>query len=349
MIPPRPFYPFSAIVGQEEMKQALILNLILPSIGGVLIRGEKGTAKSTAVRALASLLPGRTVVEGCQFRCAYDAPDMYCSTCQDRFAGGEHLTRVVVPMRVIELPLSATEDRVAGTLDIEHAIKTGTQKFQPGVLAEANGNILYVDEVNLLDDHLVDLLLDAAAMGVHYVEREGISFSHPARFLLVGTMNPEEGDLRPQLLDRFGLVVDVTAETDIKSRTEIIRRRLAFERDPQGFCTRYAGDQSLLNEQILAACTRAGSVQVPDDILEKVAHLTLSLGVDGHRADLTLIRAGIAVAALHGRSEVTGQDILSATALALPHRLIRRPFDSAGLDDQIIARWYGEHFSDGCT
>ncbi len=239
----KPVYPFTAIVGQDEMKEALLLNVVNPSIGGVLIRGEKGTAKSTAVRALADLLPQRTVVAGCPCGCTWGDWDRACPICQERREGGEGLKEAVVAMRVIELPLSSTEDRVAGTLDMEHALRTGKKKFEPGVLAKANGNILYVDEVNLLDAHLVDLLLDAAAMGTNFVEREGVSFSHPARFTLVGTMNPEEGDLRPQLLDRFGLLVDVKAEQEVKQRMEVIRRRIAFERDPQEFCEEHKGEQ----------------------------------------------------------------------------------------------------------
>lgn len=339
-------YPFTAIVGQETMKRALLYNIVMPSIGGVLIRGEKGTAKSTAVRALASLLPARSVVEGCPFRCGFGETETYCSLCRERLDAGEELRPASVPMRVVELPLSATEDRVAGTLDIEYAIRTGTRKFQPGILAEANGNILYVDEVNLLEDHLVDLLLDAAAMGVNYVEREGISFSHPARFLLVGTMNPEEGDLRPQLLDRFGLVVDVTGEEDLSKRKEIIRRRLAFERSPEEFLSGYRGSEEELSEAIESAKARAAAMEVAEEILDKVVSITLRLGVDGHRADLTLVRAAIASAALAGRDAIAREDLSRAADLALPHRVYRRPFEEQHGDMQAVQTHIAELYRD---
>ena len=249
-------------------------------------------------------------------------------------------------MRVVELPLSATEDRVSGTLDIEHAIRTGKRKFQPGILAEANGNILYVDEVNLLEDHLVDLLLDAAAMGINYVEREGISISHPAKFLLVGTMNPEEGDLRPQLLDRFGLVVDVTGEEDMELRKEIIRRRLAFEHDPKEFNSSYADSQQALCNSILSAESLADSIHIPDDVLDKIVTLTIRLGVDGHRADLTLVRAALASAALAGRKTISREDISQAAELALPHRMYRKPFEEQHGDMQNVKTWIAELYQD---
>src|SRR3979490_3015693 len=237
-------YPFSAIVGQDKMKLALVLNAVHPATGGVLIRGEKGTGKSTAVRALARLLPELNVVPACLYRCDPDATESLCSDCQDRLARGETLPRAKRRMRVVELPINASEDRVVGTIDIEAAIKQGERRFEPGVLAEANRNILYVDEVNLLDDHLVDVLLDAAAMGVNVVEREGVSVWHPARFILVGTMNPEEGELRPQLLDRFGLCVDVTGIRGAGQRVEIIERREAWEEEPEAFAAEYEDAES---------------------------------------------------------------------------------------------------------
>src|SRR5438093_3306661 len=254
-------YPFSAIVGQDKMKLALILNAIHPAIGGVLIRGEKGTGKSTAVRALARLLPELTVVADCPCRCAPDAPEALCPDCQDRLARGETLPRGRRRMRVVELPINASEDRVVGAIDIEAAIKSGERRFEPGVLAEANRNILYVDEVNLLDDHLVDVLLDAAAMGVNVVEREGISIWHPARFVLVGTMNPEEGDLRPQLLDRFGLVVDVDDLTDPAERAEAVRRRLAFEADAVAFAAAWRAADEAEAGRLTAARKRVRGVR----------------------------------------------------------------------------------------
>ncbi len=331
-------YPFTAIVGQEEMKDALLLNTVNPAIGGVLIRGEKGTAKSTTVRALADLLPDRDVVEGCPCGCAWGAEDSACPDCQARMAGGS-AQRVSVPMSVVELPLSSTEDRVAGTLDIEHAITTGTKKFEPGILAKANGNILYVDEVNLLDDHIVDLLLDAAAMGVNYIEREGISYYHPSRFVLVGTMNPEEGDLRPQLLDRFGLMVDIKGEQDEARRSEIIRRRLAFERDPEGFAESYRDSNAELRDRIVRARTLVKDI-VPDDrTLAMAVKISLYLGVDGHRADLTLVKTACARAALEGRDRVTPEDVVAVSKLVLPHRMRKNPFQDSTLDMGGLEKW----------
>lgn len=337
-------YPFTAIVGQDEMKEALLLNVVNPSIGGVLIRGEKGTAKSTAVRALADLLPQRTVVAGCPCGCTWGDWDRACPICQERREGGEGLKEAVVAMRVIELPLSSTEDRVAGTLDMEHALRTGKKKFEPGVLAKANGNILYVDEVNLLDDHLVDLLLDAAAMGTNFVEREGVSFSHPARFTLVGTMNPEEGDLRPQLLDRFGLLVDVKAEQEVKQRMEVIRRRIAFERDPQEFCEEHKGEQDRLRMEIVQAQSRMLDLSFNDEVLKTAVEISLHLGVDGHRADLTLVKAAMASAALRGREEVGREDVVRVSKLVLPHRMRRNPFQDSKLDIRELGVWLQERF-----
>jgi magnesium chelatase subunit I len=331
-------FPFTSIVGQEDMKRALLLNVIDPSIGGVLIRGEKGTAKSTAVRSLAQLLPERTVMKGCVFRCEHARPDKACSTCQERLARGEKIEPVAVPMSVVELPLSATEDRVAGTLDIGHALKTGEKRFEPGILALANGNILYVDEVNLLDDHLVDLLLDSAAMGVNYVEREGISFSHPSRFVLTGTMNPEEGDLRPQLLDRFGLSVNVEGEGSIDDKMEIIRRRLAFDQDPDSYLSACREDMDALRDGLVAAQNALPKVTASDDILCMVVNLTTHFGITGHRADIVLMKAARANAALEGRDKVTPDDLRDVSALVLSHRMKRRPFENSRLDNEELER-----------
>jgi Mg-chelatase subunit ChlI len=340
-----PVYPFSAIVGQEEMKDALLANIVFPSIGGVLIRGEKGTAKSTTVRALADLLPERDVIKGCIFRCSPADTRNLCESCRNRLAGNGQPECEPARMRVVELPLCATEDRVAGTLDIEHAITQGQKKFEPGVLASANGNILYVDEVNLLDDHIVDLLLDAAAMGVNFVEREGISYSHPARFLLVGTMNPEEGDLRPQLLDRFGLVVDVMGERDTARRSEVVKRRLAFERDPVAFCRQYETEQQALRERILAALEMAAGMEADNRLIDTAVKVSLALGVDGHRSDLTLVKTAIAFAALDGVEWVGREHVLKAAGLSLPHRMRRRPFEESRADlgsvKALIAECYG--------
>ncbi|MGQ9840430.1 MAG: ATP-binding protein [Anaerolineae bacterium] len=319
-------YPFTAIVGQEQMKLALVLNVINPRIGGVLIRGEKGTAKSTAVRALADLLPEREVAQDCPFGCLLAEPALLCDSCRTRQASGRLESRLS-KMRVVELPVSATEDRVVGTLDIEHTLKTGEKRFEPGVLAQANGNILYVDEVNLMDDHIVDILLDAAAMGVNFVEREGVSYTHPASFVLVGTMNPEEGDLRPQLLDRFGLVVEVTGESELEQRIQVIKRRLAFEAQPEQFTLEYSDAQNRLAAEIGRARELLPQVRLPDHTIELAARIAIELGVDGHRADITTIKTAQTLAAFRGRIEVSRDDIVEAAQLALPHRLRRRPLE----------------------
>ena len=324
-------YPFTAIVGQEEMKTALLLSIIMPALGGVLIKGEKGTAKSTAVRAAAALLPNLHAVRGCACHCDPSVPELYCDACCRRAAEGA-ITAEEMPMRVVELPVSATEDRVVGTLDMEAAIQHGRKEFEPGILAAANRNILYVDEINLLEDHIVDILLDSAAMGVNTVEREGISYAHPARFVLVGTMNPEEGDIRPQLLDRFALSVTVAGEAAPETRVEVIRRRIAYEHDPDSFAAAYAGAQERLRAQIIEARDRIASVEVPDAALDLAAQISLALGVDGHRADITLIKAGIAHAALVGRTVVTAEDLQRVGRLVLAHRLRRRPFEEGAAD-----------------
>jgi magnesium chelatase subunit I len=327
-------YPFSAIVGQDEMKLALILNAINPKLAGVLIRGEKGTAKSTAVRALAALLPENEVVADCIFGCDPDDPTTMCGSCRERLFRGEKLPRARRKMRVVDLPVSATEDRVVGTLDLEEAIKKGEKRFEPGVLAEANRGILYVDEVNLLDDHIVDVLLDSAAMGVNTVEREGVSFTHPANFILVGTMNPEEGELRPQLLDRFGLCVQITGILDPTLRVEVVRRRVAFEEDPAGFCAAWEAEQEKLRQKILAAKKLLPRVQVPERLLYLIAEIAIEMGVDGHRADLIMLKAAKTMAAFEGREEVIEEDIRSTAGLALRHRMRRRPFQDIDLDQE---------------
>ena len=325
-------YPFTAIVGQEDMKLSLILNVINPALGGVLIKGEKGTAKSTAVRALAELLPAMEVVQGCKFHCDPADSNHLCDDCNALLQKGEALPVESAKMRVVELPVSATEDRVVGTLDIEHAIKHGEKKFEPGILALANRNILYVDEINLLDDHVVDVLLDAAAMGINTVEREGVSYSHPARFVLVGTMNPEEGDIRPQLLDRFGLSVVVTGEHNPEQRVEVIKRRLAYEQDADAFIARYQEEQEALAARIIQAGKLLPQVSIADKLLETVAKLAVELGVDGHRADITVIKTALTVAAFNGRTEVELEDLKQAAKLVLPHRMRRRPFEEGQLD-----------------
>ena len=332
-------FPFVSIVGQEDMKRALILNIIDPTIGGVLIKGEKGTAKSTTVRSLARILPEVDVVRDCRFNCDPNRPEAYCSECSDRIASNEQLGSETRNMRVVELPLSATEDRVSGTLDIEHILKTGERRFEPGVLAQANGNLLYIDEVNLLDDHIVDLLLDSAAMGRNYIEREGVSFTHPSKFILVGTMNPEEGDLRPQLLDRFGMAVDVKSEKDVESRMDVIKRRLEFEKDPESFKESYAAQQEELMERIIAAKERMADIVLEDDALKMAVEASLYFGVDGHRADITLLKAASAHAAFYGRTSVIREDVASIANLVLTHRMRRNPFQESTIDAEELNKW----------
>ena len=320
-------YPFTAIVGQERMKKALVLNLINPKLGGVLIRGEKGTAKSTAVRALANLLPEIEVVEGCKFKCNPDNKNELCEECFEKLKSGD-LHTSGVKMKVVDLPVSATEDRVVGTLDIEYAIKKGEKRFEPGVLAMSHRGILYVDEINLLDDHLVDVLLDSAAMGVNTIEREGISYSHPASFVLVGTMNPEEGELRPQLLDRFGLCVDVKGISDVSRRVELIKYRLSYEADPEVFAANWQAAEAELCGQILNAKQLLSRVRISDDMLELISQICVDMGVDGHRADITMMKASITLAAFNGRIDVLEEDVKEAAELVLSHRMRRKPFDS---------------------
>jgi Mg-chelatase subunit ChlI len=339
----RSVFPFTAIVGQEPMRQALVLNAINPAIGGVLIRGEKGTAKSTAVRALARLLPDLEVVADCRFGCPpQTASGQQCFECAQRTRKGEELPRSKRQMRVVELPINASEDRVVGSIDIEAAIKKGEKEFEPGVLAEANRNILYVDEVNLLDDHIVDVLLDAAAMGTNTVEREGVSVSHPARFILVGTMNPEEGDLRPQLLDRFGLCVDVEGIRDVRQRVEIVERREAFEEDAEAFVTQWEPEELAEAERIRKAIVSLPDVAIGRDILVAIARLGIELEVDGHRADLVTRKAAQALAAHEDRSSVVLDDVEHVAPMVLAHRV--KPSSSGarrGLDIGEVLRSAG--------
>jgi magnesium chelatase subunit D len=322
-------FPFSAVVGMDDLRLALVLNAVSPAIGGVLVRGEKGTAKSTMVRALAAVLPGVTAVAGCRFSCDPAAPG---ASCPD--GPHERAARAVGrSARLVELPVGASEDRLVGALDIERALTEGVKAYEPGLLADAHRGVLYVDEVNLLHDHLVDLLLDAAALGTCYVEREGVSVRHPARFLLVGTMNPEEGELRPQLLDRFGLTVEAVAPQDPDIRAEVIRRRLAYDRDPDAFVAGWADAEASLAERIVAAQDVLDRVVLTDAALRQVASVCAAFGVDGLRADLVTARAALAHAAWSGRLSVTAEDIRAAARLALPHRRRRQPFDAPGLPD----------------
>ncbi|MER7004399.1 VWA domain-containing protein [Dactylosporangium sp. NPDC000555] len=325
MTPP---YPFSAVVGLADLRLALLLTAVSPAIGGVLVRGEKGTAKSTVVRALAALLPEVDVVAGCRFACDPAAPDAACPDGPHTPGAGFERRRSTL----VELPVGATEDRVVGTLDLQRALGDGVKAYEPGLLAAAHRGVLYVDEVNLLPDHLVDLLLDAAAMGRAHVERDGVSVKHAARFLLVGTMNPEEGEPRPQLVDRFGLVVGVAAPQEAAPRAEVVRRRLAYEADPAAFAARYVEADATLAEHIAAARARLGAVALPDRELERIARICLAYRVDGLRADIVVARTAVALAAWHGQTVVTRDDVRDAARLALPHRRRRDPLDPPGAD-----------------
>ncbi|MFC8783878.1 putative cobaltochelatase [Streptomyces nigra] len=321
-------FPFTAVVGQDDLRLALLLNAVSPAVGGVLVRGEKGTAKSTAVRALSALLPEVSVVAGCRFSCDPAAPDPGCP--DGPHEAGTGASR---PSRMVELPVGASEDRLVGALDIERALAEGVKAFEPGLLADAHRGILYVDEVNLLHDHLVDLLLDAAAMGASYVEREGVSVRHASKFLLVGTMNPEEGELRPQLLDRFGLTVEVAASREPDQRVEVVRRRLAYDDDPAGFAAGWADEEAAVRQRIVAARELLPSVRLGDGALRQIAATCAAFEVDGMRADIVMARTAVALAAWAGRTDVLAEDVRQAALLALPHRRRRNPFDAPGLDE----------------
>jgi magnesium chelatase subunit I len=324
----RHVYPFSAIVGQDEMKLALLLTAVDPSIGGVMVFGDRGTGKSTAVRGLAGLLPPMTVVAGCRYGCALPS-EGGCGYCERGHAHGEKIKSAKAPVPVVDLPLGATEDRVVGALDLERALTTGEKAFEPGLLARAHRGFLYVDEVNLLEDHLVDLLLDAAATGENVVEREGVSIRHPARFVLVGSGNPEEGELRPQLLDRFGLAVDVKTPSDVAARIDVIRRRDAFDRDPEGFLHTWEKAERAVRRRIVKGQERLATASVPDEVLERATALCAKLGTDGLRGELTLLRTVRAFAALEGHEEATLDDLRRIAPLCLRHRLRRNVLDEA--------------------
>jgi len=324
-------FPFSAIVAQEEMKLAILIAATDQSIGGVLVFGDRGTGKSTAIRALAALLPPMRVVDRCAYNCDPDASEgALCDQCRERKASGNKLKVRKAPVPVVDLPLGATEDRVIGALDLESALTRGEKAFEPGLLARAHRGFLYIDEANLLEDHLVDALLDVAASGENVVEREGLSVRHPARFVLVGSGNPEEGELRPQLLDRFGLSVEVTTPQDLKSRMKVVRLRDEFERDPHAFVEKWKRKDGKIRRQILSAKERLGNVDVPDATLERASELCLKLGTDGLRGELTLIRAARALAALDGDEAVGDEHLKRVAPPALRHRLRRNVLDDAG-------------------
>ncbi|MFE9900607.1 putative cobaltochelatase [Streptomyces achromogenes] len=334
-------FPFTAVVGQDDLRLALLLNAVSPAVGGVLVRGEKGTAKSTAVRALSALLPAVAVVPGCRFSCDPASPDPQCPDGPHEAGGGTERAA-----RMVELPVGASEDRLIGALDIERALAEGVKAFEPGLLADAHRGILYVDEVNLLHDHLVDLLLDAAAMGASYVEREGVSVRHAAKFLLVGTMNPEEGELRPQLLDRFGLTVEVAASREPDQRVEVVRRRLAYDDDPAAFAAKWAREEAAVRQRIVAARELLPQVRLGDAALRQIAATCAAFEVDGMRADIVMARTATALAAWAGRTDVLAEDVRQAALLALPHRRRRNPFDAPGLDedklDETLEQYSGD-------
>ncbi|MFD8914028.1 putative cobaltochelatase [Streptomyces sp. NPDC059575] len=334
-------YPFTAVVGQDDLRLALLLNAVSPQVGGVLVQGEKGTAKSTTVRALAGLMPEVEVVPGCRFSCNPSAPDLSCPDGPHELGAGVQRSTALV-----ELPVGASEDRLVGALDIERALAEGVKSFEPGLLASANRGILYVDEVNLLPDHLVDVLLDAAAMGAAYVEREGVSIRHAARFLLVGSMNAEEGQLRPQLLDRFGLTVEVAASRETDQRVEVVRRRLAYDDDPAGFAAQWAGEEAAVRQRILAARELLPKVRLGDGALRQIAATCAAFEVDGMRADIVMARTATALAAWAGRTDVLAEDVRQAALLALPHRRRRNPFDAPGLDEDKLDQTLEESSGD---
>ena len=321
-------FPFTAIVGQVAMKRALLLNAVNPKIGGVLVRGKKGTAKSTAVRSLASLLPEVTVVQGCPYNCSPDERQGLCSRCEP---ANDSAQTVVRQIPIVDLPVGATEDRLVGSLDIEEAIKTGNRVFEPGLIAATHRGILYIDEVNLLNDHLVDILLDAAAMGRNYVEREGISITHRSEFILVGTMNPEEGDLRPQLLDRFGLAVEVDGRFSLEERQEVVKRRIAYEADPQAFMARWQGSEEEERARVLRSQDLLPNVVVSDDILQLITSICAEYDVDGMRGDIVMYKTAATIAAYENRTAVNPEDVREAANLALLHRQRRQPFQQPNL------------------
>jgi magnesium chelatase subunit I len=335
-------FPFAAIVGQDEMKQAILMSAVDPAMGGVLVLGDRGTGKSTAVRALAALLPPMKAVAGCPYQCDPQQPGRCCPACQEALASGKRLPTQRLAVPVVDLPLGATEDRVVGALDLERALSQGIKAFEPGLLARANRGFLYIDEVNLLEDHLVDLLIDVAASGENVVEREGLSVRHPARFVLVGSGNPEEGELRPQLLDRFGLSVEVKTPADLASRVEVVRRREEFEQDPAAFCERWEAQAEKIRKNVLAARKRLHDTLIPDAARHKASELCMALGTDGLRGDMTLLRAARACAALQGSREVGAAHLRQVAPSALRHRLRRHVLDDTGSSTR-VERALAEH------
>jgi len=336
----RPVYPFAAIVGQDEMKLCLLLNVIDPKIGGVMIMGDRGTGKSTTVRSLVDLLPEIRVVAADPFNSDPDDPEAMSEDIRQRVEREEQLPSVMTKITMVDLPLGATEDRVCGTIDIEKALTEGVKAFEPGLLAKANRGILYVDEVNLLDDHLVDVLLDAAASGWNTVEREGISISHPARFILIGSGNPEEGELRPQLLDRFGMHAQVGTVRDAELRVKIVEERAKFDRDPKAFRESYMQEQFKLQKQIFEARKLLPKVQIDHGIRVKISQVCSELNVDGLRGDIVSNRAAKALAALKGREEVATEDVMTVIPNCLRHRLRKDPLESIDSGLLVVEKFY---------
>jgi magnesium chelatase subunit I len=340
-------FPFSAMVGQEKLKTGLLVNAVDPAVGGILVSGHKGTGKSTAVRALAGVLPEIEVVEGCPYNCAPSDPDALCASCAETYRSGETMAAVTRPMPLVELPLSATEDRVIGTLHVEEILKTGRRTFEPGLLAAANRGILYVDEVNLLDDHLVDILLDAAASGINNVEREGISYTHPSQFMLIGTMNPEEGELRPQFLDRFGLSLSVNGVDDAAQRSQVVKRRIAFDADPAAFVKQFEQDETLLTEQLLTARSNLLDTEVPEDMVAMAVALAAEARAQGHRAEINIIKAGRALAAFLEARRVGPEHIIEAARFVLPHRITTLSFATGEQLDEALETIFKNVLEDG--
>ncbi len=335
--PKRVVYPFNAIVGQEVLKKALLLNIINPNVGGVLIRGEKGTAKSIAVRALLDILPEIKVVEGCKLNCHPKDPEKYCTECKAKHEKGE-IQETLKPINVVDLPLNITEDRLVGSIDIEKVLSQGVKAFEPGILAEAHRGILYVDEINLLEDNIVDVLLDAAAMGVVTVEREGISLNFPSKFILIGSMNPEEGELRPQLLDRLALQAEVKGIADVDQRVDIIKKTKAFANDPWLFREEFKDDIEELKKTIVKARDILPEVTTADHTLSIITRLGIDFNIDGHRGDIIIEKTARTNAALEGRKEANADDVIVAAEMALPHRMRKQPFEEESFSVEVLRR-----------
>ncbi|MDD4308415.1 MAG: ATP-binding protein [Thermoplasmata archaeon] len=339
-------YPFTAIVGQEVLKRALILNVVNPKVGGVLIRGEKGTGKSIAVRALADILPAIEIVEGCKYNCDPGKPDKFCNECKALQEKGE-IKAVKSPTKIVNLPLNITEDRLVGSIDIERILNEGVRSFEPGLLAEAHRGILYVDEINLLEDNVVDVLLDAAAMGMVTIEREGISLNYPSDFIIIGSMNPEEGELRPQLLDRLALQAEVTGLHDVEQRVAIMKGAREFSLDPLVFRDQHREKLKALRDEIVKARGIMSKVTTPDSVLAIITKIGIDFNIDGHRGDIIIERTARTNAAFEGRTEVTADDVILAAEMALPHRMRKQPFEEESFSAEMLRRLVRKYETDG--